>query len=245
MKTLIAASIITTMAFATNMAFATVSTNYLPFVPVTFSGTITYQSSTNISGTTSSGTVNTVSINNKSLIALLNASSTVQDDLMYWGLPNQIPSGSYFVYDIDDEELIITNKNGFSFPLEGYGYYGYYDFAELDFDHESLFGSCSLNTTTGAGTEQDQVDSYFYFEDYNNNSIDTEYGSGTLNWTFGATYGATNNPVQKASVNLKFQPAAEYAEVDGSDNAITKGLTISGSGSSIIYALGEPFYLWW
>jgi hypothetical protein len=240
MKTVIGA-IVATMAFATSMAFAT--TPYLPSPQVNISGSVIYLASTTNNGTTSKGTLKTVSFNTKSLIALLNASSAVQSTLSDLGLPPQIPAGSYFIFDMDNEGLIITNKNGFSFTLYAYDPVtsSYYDYGYLDFYEDALFGSYSLNDTTGAGSEQDQTGVEFYFWDGNSNELEPEYGNGAFNWTFGAVSGS----LQKASVSVSMQPAGYYAEVNGSSRAITKGMNVSGSGSATVWSLGEPFYLWW
>lgn len=239
MKKLIAA-VVTTMTFATSMAFAAIVSDS-PSPEVNISGTIAYQASKATNGVISEATVKTISFNTKSLIALLNASTNVQITLTNLGLPNQIPPGSYFVFNVYNEELTITNKNGFSFPLEGaYGEDDYYDYGYLDFDIN--VSSYSLNTTTGAGKEQDQIQyPEFYFDDGNGNEIYNYYGTGTLNWT----YGAASDGAQKASVTVSLQPSADEAEVNGNYVAAAKVMNISGSGSATISShVGEPFSYW-
>lgn len=235
-------------AFATSTTFATSSpsTNELLLPTVNISGTVIYQASSVTNGTTFKGTLKTVSFNTKTLIDLLNASSYATNVIYHVTGSNSIsiPAGSYFVWYIDDEELYITNKNGFYLPMEGYYYVGenyyYYDFGYLDFDADVLIGNASLNTTTWAGSEQDQTSIEFYFYDYNGNELEPEYGNGTMNWT----YSPISNDAQKASINVSLQPAGYYAEVNDNDG-ITKGMNISGSSSGYMWALYEPFYKWW
>jgi hypothetical protein len=240
MKTLIG-TIVAAMAFAASTTFAI--SYSLPSPQVNISGSVIYLASTTNNGTTSKGTLKTVSFNTKSLIALLNASSEVQSTLSDLGLPPQIPAGSYFIWDMYDEELIITNKNGFSFTLEAYDPVtsSYYDYGYLDFDEDVIFGSYSYNDTTGAGSEQDQTGVEFYFSDGNSNELEPEYGNGTMNLSFGAVSGS----LQKCSASVSLQPAGYYAEVNGSSRAITKGMNITGSGSATVLSFGEPFFYWW
>lgn len=239
-------TIVAALAFATSMAFATttVATNDLPWVPVNISGSITYLST----NSATKGTLKTISFNTKSLITLLNASPSVTNTLNYATGVNQIPAGSYLVWDINDSSIFVTNKNGFAFNLQGYAP-SYYDWGYLtpgnyyNYPNNGMqVGSYSFKST-GAGSEQDLTIANFYFDDNNGNEI-SSYGNGTLNWNFGASNGATNNAVQTASVTVKMQPAGWYAYVNG-DPGVPKNMSISGSGSSIIYVLGEPFFLWW
>ena len=245
MKTLVS-TIVATLAFGISMAFATPTVSYLPSPAINISGSIIYQSSSTNNGTTSKATLKTVSFNSKSLIALLNASPTVQTTLQDVTGVSRIPAGSYFIFDIYDGyeyDLVVTNKNGFSFPLYGYDYSedSTYDYGYIEWDYDVTFAGYSLNNTTGAGTEQDQTGIYFEFEDYNGNDIECYCGNGTFNWTYGAASGDT----QKASLSVSLHPAGYYAEVNGNSDAISKNTNISGSGSATIEPLGEPFYWWW
>jgi hypothetical protein len=237
-RMLLCGAIAGAVAFAsTNKASAV---QYLPLVKVNISASITYQGPTTDNGTVTKVTVKKVSGNTKALIALLNASPTFQAALTNeFGSvsSNQVPSGSYFVYDPYEEELIITNKNGFSFNLDSNN--SGRDFGYLDFDDDVLFGSYSINDTTGAGSENDTTGIYFYLYDYNGNYIES-YGTGTFKWKYGAVSGGD----QKMTLSVSLKPNGYYAEVDGNEGLVTSG-SISGSGTATLPTLDEPFYYWW
>jgi hypothetical protein len=227
------------MTLATGKALAIV---IFPAPTVTVSGVISYLATNSDNGTTSKGATKTVSFNNKSLMAMLTVSPAVQTTLSDLGLTTNIPAGSSLLYSINDRDLIITNKNGFEFSLDGYDPItsSDYDYGLLQIDQGVLFGSYSLNDTTGAGTEADQTSVYFSFNDGNGNKI-TAYGYGTLAWT----YGTVTAGEQKAKVTVSFHPSGYSAEVSSNSTAISTTCTISGTGSGTIGSLGEPFYKWW
>ena len=186
------------------------------------------------------GSIKKLSLNNKTLISLLNASPIVQNyltNLFNSVTSNSIPAGSYFVWDMNSEDVWVTNKNGFSFNVENpVAFY-------VDYDVEVKVGSFSLKNTTGAGSEMDVTGVKFYFDDYYGNILDPEYGEGVFNWTYGAVSGG----VQQKTISVKLSPGSYSAEVNGV-NAITTTFNVSGSGSSEglapFGALGEPFYLY-
>jgi hypothetical protein len=73
-------------------------------------------------GAVVTGKLKTVSVNNKSLIAWLNASPTVQsyitNNITHSAISNSITAGSYFVWDMLTEAVWVTNKNGFTFDVD-------------------------------------------------------------------------------------------------------------------------------
>ena len=218
----------------------------LPIIPVNISGVVTYQGGSATKGDITKTSTQNRSFNNKTLIRLLNESSAATNTLVDVTGVSQIPAGSSILFDIDDETLIITNKNGFSFPLSGTDpiTQNSYNYGYLDFDNDVLFGSASLNNATGAGSEKDYtgVEFYFYSDGSGSGSVELEpeYGNGSLAWIFGAT----TSGHQTARVKFKASPAGYYAYVDGNEG-ITTACDISGRGKATIYSLGEPFYNWW
>ena len=242
MKKLIAA-IATATAFAASTAFATLP--YTPSPAVNISGNLTYSifgdNITN-NGTVTKSILKTVSFNNSTLLKLLNKSATVTNSMNHVAHANQIPAGSYIVWYMDDDSLIITNKDGFSFPLEGTDPVttGHYDYGYLDYEEDIIVGNSSFKNSTGVGNEQDLASIYFYFYDSNGDVIEC-YGQGAYNWTWGT--GSSSG--QKASVSVNLQPSAYWAEADG-NLGVTKGMNITGSGSATIYGFtweyGEPFW---
>ena len=92
-----------------------------PLVKLAISGTASYNaSSPTNNGANAMSVLTKVKVNTKSLIGLLNASPTVTNTLQDVTGTSQIPAGSYFVYDLDNENLIITNLSGYNFTLRGY-----------------------------------------------------------------------------------------------------------------------------
>ena len=237
-QTLLCAGIAGAMAFAAGKAPA----QYLPSPKINISGTITYTTVITTNGAVAKGTLKTVSFNTKSLIDLLNASPTFKSALTnQFGSvsSNQVPAASYFIYDIYDEELIITNKNGFAFNL--YDNLSVVNFGFLDINNNVLIGSFSINTNTSAGSESDVTGVEFYFNDRNGNIVDN-FGNGTLKWSFGKEDGSGN---QKVSLSVKMVPTGSEAEVNGNSDAFSQKTSISGSGSATVPALNHPFYVWW
>jgi hypothetical protein len=192
-------------------------------------------------GAVVTGKLKTVSVNNKTLIALLNASPAVQsyitNNITHSAISNSIPAGSYFVWDMFTEDVLVTNKNGFSFDVDiPVSFY-------IDYDEDTVVGSAKLADVTGAGSEMDVTGIKFYFYDNNGNKLEPEYGEGDFNWTYGAVSGG----VQQKAISIKLSPAAYFAEVNGV-NAITTTFNVSGNGSSAdlapFGALDEPYWYW-
>jgi hypothetical protein len=188
------------------------------------------------------GSLQKLSFNNKTLIRLLNASPSVQryitNNVTHSTVSNTIPAGSYFVWDMDQEEVWVTNKNGFSFdvddPVDFY----------IDYDEDVLIGSFSLNKSTWAGTEKDVTGVELYFYDGNYNELEGYYGLGTFNWKYGAIASGTQTN-QTKSVSVSMSPGSYYAEVSDV-SGITTAFTVSGSGSAAgLTPFYEPFYMWW
>ncbi len=202
-------------------AFAKTSPKY-PLVTISLSGTVHY--SPNYDDELSQEVpLKTVSYNTKTLIAMLNASSYATNKIHGVTGTNQIPTGSYFLWAPYEEELFLTNKNGFFFPLEGSGY----DMGYLEVDEDHLIGTYSLNSVL-AGTETDKTGIYFYFYDgaYYENEIETS-GTATLNWTYGAASGGA----QKATVSVAMSANSDEESYIYDYDAVSASFSASGSGS--------------
>ena len=237
-RILLCGAVVGTVALFTANSAVGAPTAYYPRPTLNLSGTVAVPGP----ALGSYGSVQKFSFNNKTLIALLNASSSVQryitNNVTHSVTNMSIPAGSYFVWDMNSEDVWVTNKNGFSFnvddPVDFY----------IDYDEDVLTGSFSLNNSTGAGTEKDVTGVELYFDDYNNNELDPYYGSGTFNWTYGAVSGG----VQTKTISVNLSPGSYYAEVSDV-SGITTSFTVSGSGSATgltpFGSLGEPFYMWY
>jgi hypothetical protein len=240
-KILFSAAVAGAMAFAASKASAVVTT--FPMVKLSLSGTLTASAETATTNGTAikSSPFKTVSFNSQKLIDRLNASPTFQNALTnQFGstTSNQVPAGSYFVWDFYNDYLIITNKNGFSFNLDSN--LSDDDFGYLDYFDDYLTGTWSKNSTTDAGSEDDLIGVYFYFND--NNGVEIEsYGQATLHWTYAAMVGAA----QKTTLSASISGDGYYAQVNNSNNdEAASTFHASGSGTATDPVGQNPFYVW-
>jgi hypothetical protein len=213
-----------------------------PLVNLTISGTVSYNSnSPSDNGTTKKSALTTVKFTTKSLIGLLNASPAVTNTLRHVTGTNQIPAGSYFLFDLYNENLIVTNKNGFSFTLDGGGTnYDYGDLFVGGNTYTKIIGSYSQNDTTGAGSESDLAVIELYFNDGNGNSLD-DYGNGSLKWSFGSVSGG----VQKTTLSVNFPATEGDNDTVNYYTAIAQNVKCSGKATANVESGVFPFYLWW
>jgi hypothetical protein len=230
------------MAFGAASASAQASP--YPLVPLSISGTLYY--STNNGEPVMKAPLIKSSFNNATLIKLLNASPYATNILHIMTGSNQIPAKSSILWDPYEGNLIITNKDGYSFTL--YGYYVLagdtntynYDLGYLVPDDEQLIGTYSLSAKTSSGTETDKTGMAFYFSDnndanYNSMSI---YGMATMDWT----YGAAKAGYQKATLSVTMSGNGEdYCYVDDND-AIPSSFSATGTGSLSEATDWVPFY---
>jgi hypothetical protein len=165
---------------------------------------------------------------------------------------NQIPAGSYFLFDLNNNfydpiletyvnPLLVTNINGFSFPLAGYDLAATnYNYGYLYIDCLNLIGSFSQNDTTDAGSESDLTGIEFYFNDNNGNSFD-DFGNGSLNWSFGKVSGG----VQKTTLSINFPAPNGFSDMVYFNPAIAQNVKCSGKGTGNVESGIFPFYIWW
>jgi hypothetical protein len=209
------------VAMALGMTKAAAEQLPYPVVKLSLSGTIYY--STNSNGGSLSAPLIKVSFNNKTLIAMLNASAAASNDVFVATGKTQIPSGSFFLFDLNAGTLALTNT-GFYFPLKGSGY----DYGHLVVNQYQLVGTYSLKSTL-AGNESDKTSFYFEFSD----GADFEtavklYGTATLNWTYGAASGGT----QKSTVKVTMSGISEAGSyVKENYEGVTASFSAGGSGS--------------
>jgi len=215
---------------------AAAPSSYYPLVALNISGTL--YSTTN-SGQAQKIPLKTVSYTTASLIKLLNASTNATNFVQTATGTNQIPAGSYFLWDPYEDELFLTNKNGFFFPLKGSGY----DLGYLEVDEYHLIGTYKYQSLfTLAGTETDKTGIYFYFSDgqsgFKDNVISTS-GTATLNWTYGAASGGT----QKATLSVTMAGNSDDGSYVGGFEAVSTSFSASGSGSKANESTDyEPFF---
>jgi hypothetical protein len=237
-KILFSATVAGVLAFAASKASAV--TTVFPLVKLNISGSVTASAETATTNGTAikSSSLKTVSFNTQKLIDLLNASPTFVAALtnqFHSTSSNSVPKGSYFVWDFYNEELIITNKNGFSFNLDNN--LSGDDFGYLDWFDDYLTGSWSMNATTDAGSEKDLIGVYLYIYDYNGNEIES-YGEAKLDWN----YAAMSAGSQKTTLSASISGGGYYAEVNGNEAAST--FSASGSGTATDPVAQNPFYIW-
>lgn len=238
---ILCASLAAAMAFgpASNSAQA----SSYPSVPLSISGTLVYSTA---SGRDMGVPLKQLSYSSQSLIGLLNASSYATNVIFQVTGKKQIPAGSYFLWNPDDENLIITNKNGFSFPLQGsYNTVSAdpsYDFGYLEIDESGLVGTYDLNGATLAGSETDKTGIYFYFYDGSENENEIElYGTATLTWNYGPAKGG----YQKATLIVSMSGnGSDGCYVDDFD-AVPTSFSATGTGSISEPTDDVPFYYEW
>jgi hypothetical protein len=238
-KILFSATVAGVIAFAASKASALPAA--FPWVKLNISGTVTASAETSTTnGTTiKSSPLKKVSFNTQKLIDLLNASPTFVAALtnqFHSTSSNSVPSGSYFVWNPDDYNLIITNKNGFSFTLDSN--LSGKDFGYMEIDEDFLTGTYTENVTTDAGSEDNLTGIYFEFYDYNGDEIEV-YGEGKLSWH----YDAMSAGSQKTSLSVSMSGSGYYAEVDGDEAGST--FKASGSGTGTDPVGQNPFLLWY
>ncbi len=240
-KILFCAVITGALALAANQSAAGgILLTTFPLVKLNPSGSITYSDGdTSDNGTVTKGTpLKHVSFNTKKLIDLLNASPTFMAALTNQfgsASSNQVPAGSYFVWSVWTDDLIITNKNGFSFNL--FSNLADDQFGFMEIDEDFLFGTFTRNDDTAAGNEHDVTGFRFFFNDFNGNEIDT-YGTATLQWSYGAESAGT----QKTTLNVSANANSWLGEVSGFTGAPV--FRASGSGKGTDPAFQNPFYFW-
>jgi hypothetical protein len=184
----------------------------------------------------------TVAVNAATALAVVNTSPVVNNVLQQVTGTNEIPAGSYLLWNPYTAELIATNKNGFSFPLSGYtDGTNYYDFGFLEFGDEAA-GTYSLNAKTLAGSETDYIGFYLDLNDgLTNNNVIELYGEATLNWT----YGAASNGMQKTKLSVSLAGDGANDLFVFGYNAAPVSFTGSGSGTWLERTDDIPFFYYW
>ena len=236
-KILLCAAVAGAIAFAASKASASVVA--FPLVKLNLSGFITGSAgATNNNGTVTKGSpFQKYSFNTQKLINLFNASPAFKSALTNQfgsASSNQVPAGSYIVWNIYTDSLIITNKNGFSFDLD----YDNSGFGFIEIYNNYLLGTFTRSDKTGAGSEQDSTGVYFNINDYNGNYIEV-YGAATLNWS----YGTMSVGSQKTTLSVTMSGKSYYAQLSG--NQFAPQFQASGSGTATDPVGQNPFYLWY
>jgi len=245
---------------------------YGVLVPFNFTATVNFNSNYEeppvIRGTDISP-LTTVSLGNKDLIKLLNASSSFTDYL-YWytsGAENYLPAGTVFYLDLDAgydnyqspdyyygnySSVVVSNKFGiiplsyYDPDLETYNY----DF--MEYDVTGVQGNYGYKESTGADNEKDLVNIQLFFEDYNGG--DGNYfglaGTGSLSLTSSSDSSPTGVGFNVNSLDSY----SDYYDEDtyynnymfGYDSILTGALSVStkASGDSG-FSDNLPYVSWW
>ena len=208
-----------------------------PLVKLNISGSLIY--TTNSSGA-QKVPLKTLSYTTQTLINLLNASPTASNQIQTVTGTNQIPKGSYFIWDPGSVfGLYLTNNNGFFFPLEGSDY----EFGYLQVGNQNLIGTVKYASTWALnGTETDKTGIIFYFGDgpYQNSDNEIQlFGVANLKWTYGLPSGGN----QKASVSVTMTGNGNNNCFVNDFDAIPASFSASGSGSIASMPTGyQPFF---
>jgi len=164
---------------------------------------------------------------------------------------NGIPTGSYLVLNTDfgSHDLIVTNKSGFSFPLQGFDRLASrsYNYGFIwGTEHAPMVGSFSLDNgvspvahTPRPATESDNVLVEFYFDDNNGDSFDV-FSQATMVWIADAP--AADSQSVTVSISLDGLGSGEVGGFNGIANVSAAG---KGSGNELLSDAEFPFFLWW
>ena len=218
-----------------------------PLVKLNISGSLTYTANAYLTNSSlppaQKVPLKKVSFDTKSIIAKFNASSTVSNSVFAYTGATSIPSGSYFIWDIYDDDLYLTNKNGFLFPLYVNDGTFDWDYGYLEVDESHLIGTYKYKSPwILSGSEKDSTGIYFYIYDDGDNDSYFEvelYGVGTLNWTYGTPSGGN----QTASLSVSITGDSNDDSYVNGFEAIPISFSASGSGNlASMPVSNQPFF---
>jgi hypothetical protein len=240
------------LAVCAAMSFAAGKSNaQMPMAPLAIAGTFTYNTNDIVDTNTIKLKTQTYSFVGKDLINLLIASEDVSNTVVDVTTSNGIPAGSYLVINLNTGGIIVTNKNGFSFPLAGI------DFVEFQFYNYGGFtgngGSGSIvssfSLTNGVNrkthkplpaTETDNVRLNMSFNDGISSGFEIDHMPTVFNWTASQPSGGS----QQVTLSLT-TAGTGFAGFKGFDGIAGVSITGAGSSGENVSSGDFPFYIWW
>jgi hypothetical protein len=199
---------------------------------LTVSGVLTWQTAntTNAAGTVATWHTKSAAFNNKSIIALLNASSAFTTANAANPVSTTIPAGSWLTFD--GTSVWATNKSGFSANLTALldGATTPQPFATISINGSSVtVGHYTIDPTKGGGNEEDSdANITATIQDGNGTSV-TISGLGSEQSVWSKT-GTTGHFHQTQSFDVSGGGSASHV---GNANAVSKGV-VTGSGSGTL-----------
>jgi hypothetical protein len=218
-QTLLWATVVATMVFATDKASA------FPLKLTSLSGTISATPSYSAIESTNKAHYITKSFNLKQ-VTLLISNSIVQ-----LGMTNIPPANAYFAYNPYNDNTYLTNSSGY--------YQSTTNLNALNFLSMHIEDTTAAFTTgTSSVNENDKIVFEFFFRATGTNGnvyyAGADYGSGTLH------YGETSS---KVSMTVSGK-GVDYGEYASSDDGVSS-LSFVFSGSAAQAEWSGPFCLWW
>lgn len=219
MKIALVCSLVVGAVFAAGSVMAQTITD-----KVIINGTITYQTATttNANGKVRNWHTKTVAFNNKSIIAMLNASSAFTNANAANAGGEKIPAGSFLAYD---GNVIVTNKNGYKADLTVLQDATPASFATVAFPGSFVFfGHENIDPTLGGGSQTDlDANVVVTIRDGNGTSMVI---AGPATETFSWDKLVTGQRMEHQSFKGSGGGSASY---QGNANAVSRG-QVSGSG---------------
>jgi hypothetical protein len=234
------------MSFVANAGQAALnSTNYVTLTKLSFSGSFIVNSNSAV--TKGSSTVLTPlkgSFNNKSLVALLNASPAFTNYLnnQTAGGINTLPPNTTFGFDDFEGSVFAIVPTGGWIPLTDVIDNAENNFNFITWDWDETSDNYSYNKNTGAGSENVQLSEfYFEFNDYNETSPNNFYFQGQMNYKF--TSSAVASALRKVTASDSFSGSGDV-EVGGYYGTGKGNASGSSKSTSIAYTY-LPFWNWY
>ena len=213
-----------------------------PYSTLSLSGLFIYN--TNSVVNTNAATMNSLqaTFTSKNLIELLNASPTVSNIVAHSTGSNSIPAGSFLLFrpDFASDDVVVTNKSGFSFVLDGRDPITNFRYHIARITASSaIVSSFSRNTNSLSGKETDNMGAHISFNDYNGTDFNVS-SLAIVKWNVSSVF-AGSLPV---TVTMSFTDWGD-ATFHGYDAYAKVTANANGKGHELVSDGQFPFYFWW
>ena len=242
--------ILTVLAAAGLFSVNQVQAQSFPVVPLTVDGTFYYNTNQTLDDSLTSLKTFSANFNSKDLVTLLAQSPAVATVVTDVTGSNGIPAGTRLVVvaNFSKFDVIATNKNGFSFPLQGndpvtgqdYSFAGIVGTVPIVSSFTAAPGATTGRRHNRPSTEHDRLPVSFFFDDGVGDSFSIT-SVAQIDWT---AFKPTTDGTQRVDVSF---------DVSGSGAAVYNGVlstvevdgTGTGTGNESTADNNQfPFWLW-
>jgi hypothetical protein len=220
-----------------------------PLVPLSVGGTFYYNTNLMLDTSITSLKSFSANFNTKDLVAFLAKSPAVSSVVMDVTGSNGIPAGTRLVVvaNFSKFDVIATNKNGFSFPLQGndpvtgqdYSFAGIVGSLPITSSFTKATSTSGHNRFRPLGVEHDRLSVNFFFDDANGDSFSLN-SVAQIDWA--ASKPATDG-TQAVEVSFDI-----FGSTGGVFNGIPSTVDVDAGGiGSGIENVGDqefPFWIW-